>query len=247
MKLNGSFLTSATSLPLWLGIRGWMSTLDYRVAYGDPAADPVLHPGPPKMFSVLAREHPHATAHAGPLPLFDAAQPASGRRPPSAHCQSVGFDCVRGSTARGGARALRELVTRGRTQHLTMTPDGPRGPRRVCSPGPIFLASKLGMPIVLLGLAYQRPWRVSSWDKFAVPKPFSRARAIMSEQIVVPPKLGKEALEQWRQRIEQQLNQLTDEAQAWANSGACRAGERSLRREGAAPPIPVERERRQAA
>ena len=59
--------------------------------------------------------------------------------------------------------------------HLTITPDGPRGPRRHMAPGPIYLASKLGLPLVLMGYAYDRPWRLHSWDRFAIPRPGSRA------------------------------------------------------------------------
>ena len=55
--------------------------------------------------------------------------------------------------------------------HLTITPDGPHGPRRRMAPGPIYLASKLGLPLVLMGYAYDRPWRLPSWDRFAVPRP----------------------------------------------------------------------------
>ena len=61
----------------------------------------------------------------------------------------LGFDFVRGSTNRGGAAALRQLLAKSRHMHLTITPDGPRGPRRHMAPGPIFLASKLGLPLVL--------------------------------------------------------------------------------------------------
>ena len=88
-----------------------------------------------------------------------------------------GFDFVRGSTNRGGAAALRELLAKSRQMHLTITPDGPRGPRRRMAPGPIYLASKLGLPLVLMGYGYDRPWRLRSWDRFAIPRPCSRARA----------------------------------------------------------------------
>ena len=45
--------------------------------------------------------------------------------------------------------------------HLTITPDGPRGPRRQLAPGAIYLASKLGLPLVVMGYGYDRPWRVA--------------------------------------------------------------------------------------
>ena len=86
----------------------------------------------------------------------------------------LGFEFVRGSTNRGGVAALRELLAKSRTMHLTITPDGPRGPRRQLAPGCVYLASKLGLPLVVMGYGYDRPWRVrSAWDQFAIPRPYS--------------------------------------------------------------------------
>lgn len=131
----------------------------------------------------------------------------------------LGFDFVRGSTNRGGVAALRQLLAKSREMHLTITPDGPRGPRRQLAPGPVYLASKLGMPLVAMGYGYDRPWRANSWDRFAVPRPFTRARAILTPEIHIPPDLDREGLEHFRQKVEQLMNRLTDEAEAWAESG----------------------------
>ena len=90
----------------------------------------------------------------------------------------LGFEFVRGSSLRGGAAALRELLRRSQKMNLTITPDGPRGPRRQLAQGPVYLASKLGLPIVPMGFGYDRPWRFNSWDRFAIPPPFPRARAV---------------------------------------------------------------------
>ncbi|NLA09484.1 MAG: DUF374 domain-containing protein, partial [Microbacteriaceae bacterium] len=96
------------------------------------------------------------------------------------------FRVVRGSTRRGGASALRQLLDQGELTHLAITPDGPRGPRRTLAQGAVYLASKLQMPLVALGMGFDRPWRVKSWDRFAIPRPGSRARAILSPEIHVP-------------------------------------------------------------
>ena len=58
------------------------------------------------------------------------------------------------------------------------------------APGAVFLASKLEMPLVTIAMGYDRPWRAGSWDRFAVPRPFSRARAIISPQMHIPPRSG---------------------------------------------------------
>jgi lysophospholipid acyltransferase (LPLAT)-like uncharacterized protein len=137
----------------------------------------------------------------------------------------MGFDFVRGSTNRGGVAALRQLLDKSRHMHLAITPDGPRGPRRQLAPGPIFLASKLGIPLVAMGVGYHRPWRAGSWDRFAVPRPFSRARCILSPEMQVPPDLDRDGLEHFRLKVEKVLNRLCEEAEQWAEIGSRKPGQ----------------------
>jgi hypothetical protein len=87
-----------------------------------------------------------------------------------------------------------------------------------------------------MGLGYDRPWRVKSWDRFAVPKPFSRARAVVGPPIHLPADLDRAGLEQSRQRVERLLNCLTTEAEAWAAAGTRKAGELVIRPQIAPPP-----------
>ena len=96
------------------------------------------------------------------------------------------------------------------------------------APGPIFLASKLGLPLVLMGYGFDRPWRLGSWDRFALPRPCSRARGVATGEIYVPPDLDREGLEHFRRRTEDLLNRLTDEAEAWAASGRRKTGQSRL-------------------
>jgi hypothetical protein len=143
----------------------------------------------------------------------------------------MGFDVVRGSTFEGGSVVLRQLAECAARSNLTITPDGPRGPRRRLAPGCVFLASQLGIPIVAMGLGYERPWRFNTWDHFAMPRPFSRARAIVSRPIMVPSNLDREGIERHREGVERILTQLSDEAEDWAWSGRRRAGQRPIRKE----------------
>lgn len=86
-----------------------------------------------------------------------------------------GYGVVRGSSSRGGARALRELLVdlrSGRT--VVLTPDGPRGPRHAMNLGLAWMASATGLPVFPLGLAADRSWHLSSWDHFTIPRPFAR-------------------------------------------------------------------------
>lgn len=248
MKLNGPLVTTALSWPLTLGIRAWMRTMDYQVQYADPSVDPLRAPGPPRIYlfwheNILMPLHLRGGCYLSMLLSrhqdADFLAKIAGR---------MGFDCVRGSTYRGGATALRELIAKSRTHHLTMTPDGPRGPRRTLAQGPIYLASKMGLPLVCLGMAYHRPWRMNSWDRFAIPRPFSRARAVLSGEIHVPPALDRTGIEAWRKKVEQTLNDLTESAQQWADSGEDRPGQAPVTRgRGFRPLVALSYESNQAA
>jgi len=136
----------------------------------------------------------------------------------------LGWHVTRGSSSRGGTAALLRLL-RDDGRHITITPDGPRGPRRTMSPGVIFLASRLGIPIICVGYGYDRCWRVRSWDRFAIPKPFARGRTIFGPPLLVPSGLDRDGIERYRVWFERLQNWLTEEAESWAASGRRQSGE----------------------
>jgi lysophospholipid acyltransferase (LPLAT)-like uncharacterized protein len=88
---------------------------------------------------------------------------------------SLGYRSIPGSSSRGGARALlgavRALQAGGA---VAFTPDGPRGPRRELKPGVVAASQRGGAPIVPLHAESDRAWRLNSWDRFMIPKPFAR-------------------------------------------------------------------------
>lgn len=128
--------------------------------------------------------------------------------------RSMGNDVIRGSSSRGGIKAMASMVRAGKRGHfLAVTPDGPRGPREKAQPGIIFLAKKTGQPIMPVGMGYSNCWRLPSWDKFRIPKPFSRVVLCIGELIRVPPDLSDEELESYRDELEKTLNRLTTEAE----------------------------------
>ena len=87
----------------------------------------------------------------------------------------MGLKAVRGSSSKRGAAALMTLTRVVRAgEHAGITPDGPKGPARVCKTGVVGLAKLTGRPIILMGLDYSRCWRLRNWDRFALPLPFSR-------------------------------------------------------------------------
>jgi lysophospholipid acyltransferase (LPLAT)-like uncharacterized protein len=97
-----------------------------------------------------------------------------------------GYDTARGSTSRGGARALTQMrrdLARGRA--VAFTVDGPRGPAHVVQPGAIWLAGSTGNPILPFHIEADRFWCTSSWDRSQIPKPFSRIALAIGSPIVV--------------------------------------------------------------
>ena len=211
-------------------VRLWMRTLDYQCAYYDPTVD-LADPGcrGQKLFifwheNLLAPLY--LRGHCNLAMLMSRHRDADIL---TELCERMGFGYVRGSTFGGGAAALLELLRCSRKMSLAITPDGPRGPRRQLSQGPIYLSSKLGLPIVCMGMAYDRPWRLNSWDRFAIPRPGSRARGVLGPAITIPPQLDRTGLEHYRLRVERLLNRLTLEAEAWAQSTTSKIGQRTLR------------------
>ena len=128
--------------------------------------------------------------------------------------ERLGFQTVRGSTNRGGASAAREIITGLHGVSAAITPDGPRGPRREFQLGAVFLSSRTSMPLVPIGLAYERPWRLGSWDKLAIPRPFSRVVICFGPALPVPAGADREQLESHRLRITALMEESTSRAES---------------------------------
>ncbi|MHB1033863.1 MAG: lysophospholipid acyltransferase family protein [Pirellulales bacterium] len=232
MKLTSPFLINLGGLLGAVAIKGWMSTLDYRVALYDPTVD-LVHPEcTGRKIYLFWHEYIlfpiYLRGHCNLAMLLSRHRDADILSRAAYH---LGFDFVRGSTFRGGVSAIRELARASGRKNLTITPDGPRGPRRCLAQGSIYLASTLGMPLVVMGFGYDRPWRLSSWDRFAIPRPFSRARAVVSPAMHIPPNLDRNGVEHYRIEVERMLNRLTLEAEAWAAAGTRKVEERQLVRD----------------
>jgi len=128
--------------------------------------------------------------------------------------ETLGFRTVRGSSNAGGAAAAKEIIGGLDGVSAAITPDGPRGPRREFHPGAVFLSSRTGMPLVPIGLAYDRPWRLGSWDKLVLPRPFSRVVLCTSHPLTVPPDADKETLEAHRLKIAALMQESWQRAEA---------------------------------
>lgn len=133
--------------------------------------------------------------------------------------RSTGMGVVAGSTGRGGVEAVRQIVGPAGRRHLVVTPDGPRGPRRVAQSGVVYAASRTGMRVVPVGVGYQKAFRLKSWDRFAVPRPGTRAFVVCAEPIPVAPGLKAAGLEAVTAAVQAALDRVTTLAEAWARTG----------------------------
>jgi lysophospholipid acyltransferase (LPLAT)-like uncharacterized protein len=108
--------------------------------------------------------------------------------------ETLGYGAVRGSSRRGAARALLGAVRELQAGHaVAFTPDGPTGPRREFKPGVVAAAQRGGGVVVPLHAEASHAWRLSSWDRFLIPKPAARVRIIYGRPFEVAP--GEDGLE----------------------------------------------------
>jgi len=115
----------------------------------------------------------------------------------------LGLEPVRGSSSRGGREALRELLEGLRDRSLAAhAVDGPQGPKGVVKAGIIELARLSGATVLPVYISMSRAWRFNSWDRFLIPKPFSRVRLRCGRPFDVPPRMNQEAFEACRRALE---------------------------------------------
>lgn len=113
-----------------------------------------------------------------------------------------GFGAARGSSSRGGARALRALLRSIADQPAAFTVDGPRGPRGVVQPGVVWLAKATGAPIIPVHAEADRHWTLGSWDRTQIPKPLATVAMAIGTPLRVPRDADAEAVEQARRAVE---------------------------------------------
>ena len=224
-----------SGLAIATAARHWMSTLDYRACFYDDSVDPAADNfvGP----TITLGWHEYITflfylrGYCNIGLLVSRHRDAEILNEAARH---MGYATIRGSTNRGGTMAIRELQRRSQTMNVGITPDGPRGPRRRVAAGAIYLSSRQQIPLVLMGMGYDQPYRfTSAWDQFAIPRLYSRARAIASPRIQIPADLDRDGIEHYRQRIESMLNRFTREAEYWAESHTSKLGEVAVVRKAA--------------
>lgn len=130
--------------------------------------------------------------------------------------QRFGYGAVRGSSSRGGAAALVEMIRLARSgKSMAFTVDGPRGPRYQAKLGPVLLAKKTGDPMMPFILECRKYWQVKSWDRLQIPKPFSRVRLMIDDLIYVPSDANDDIVEKKKIELQSALDGLVDRGERW--------------------------------
>jgi len=129
--------------------------------------------------------------------------------------ERFGYGTARGSTSRGGRKALLQLTREMAAGHPAgFTVDGPRGPARVAQPGAVWLAKSTGNPVLPFHLEADRHWTVHSWDRTQVPKPFATVSLTIGEPFDVPGDASDETIEAARATLDVRLHALEQRARA---------------------------------
>jgi len=127
-----------------------------------------------------------------------------------------GYGAARGSSSRGGFRALAEMAREIRRGHDTaFTIDGPRGPRYVAKQGPVLLALKTGAAVLCFHISMKRKIQLKSWDEFQIPLPFTPAVVLKAAPIWVPPDATEEHLRDLHQQMQDTLDDLRRKGDSW--------------------------------
>ncbi len=130
--------------------------------------------------------------------------------------QRFGYGAARGSSSRGGLRALAEMIRFVRDgRHTAFTIDGPRGPRYIAKQGPVLLARKTGAAIFCFHISMQRRIQLRSWDLFQIPLPFTRAIVLKAPPIWVTSDASEEQVRLIHDEMQRTLDDLREKGDAW--------------------------------
>ena len=131
-----------------------------------------------------------------------------------------GYRAPRGSSSRGGLRALAEMVRDvGQGYDVGFTIDGPRGPRHVAKQGPVIIARKTGAGIFCFHIAMRHRIQFNSWDRFQVPLPFTRAIVFQAPPIWVPADADEDEVRRCHEQVQQTLDGLQARGDRWEETG----------------------------
>jgi lysophospholipid acyltransferase (LPLAT)-like uncharacterized protein len=201
----------------YLGIRLICPTLRWSVSSedGGPVAD---EPGMPVIYTFWHRCVFLATHHYRRRGIVVMTSSSFDGEYIARIIEKFGYGAARGSSTRGGVRALLALhkdLEAGRSVAFTI--DGPKGPRYVAKPGPTLLARNTQAPILCFHIAVDRAWILNTWDQFIIPKPFARAVVRVGRLIRVPKEADSAALDRYHAEMQQTLDRIREQAEKQAS------------------------------
>lgn len=128
--------------------------------------------------------------------------------------QRHGHRTIRGSTRKGGLRALIQQINdmRKHSRPGVVIPDGPQGPRHKVQQGVILLAQKTGVPIIPLAFSSKRQKVFNSWDRFVLPYPWTEGVVTYGRPIDVPPDANGQVISDRMKELEDELDRITEKA-----------------------------------
>lgn len=194
------FATCRKEFAIFPGTSGWDAKVPDRFLFAvwhDVLFFPLLMAKPQHM-SALASRHQDGAYVAETLRLLN-------------------VEPYRGSTTRGGAQAVRQLLDVAERLHITLTPDGPRGPRREMKDGLVFLASRTGLNIVPAAFGCRRGIRIQgTWTDMLLPLPFTTTYCILGEPIFIPSELTRDEIDFNTRRVQAAMDRLYARVDDWA-------------------------------
>ena len=129
--------------------------------------------------------------------------------------QACGFNTIRGSSSRGGPKALRHMSRQIESERgliVVLIVDGPRGPRRVVKPGIVALAKRSGLPVLPVRCRAKRNIVFNSWDRIRLPLPFNQLIFVCGERMPVPSDIEDSGFDECCNELAHRLNSIGDEA-----------------------------------
>jgi lysophospholipid acyltransferase (LPLAT)-like uncharacterized protein len=134
--------------------------------------------------------------------------------------ERLGFGTVRGSSSHGGFKAILQMANEAKNGYdLAITPDGPKGPLFQVQPGTAYIAQRSEIPIIPITNSAEKVWTLKSWDRFIIPKPFSKAVIIIGKPIYVSVDLTPDEIDLINLELQENLNLLTEKADNYFESG----------------------------
>lgn len=126
------------------------------------------------------------------------------------------YEVARGSSNIGGKEALKILLEQAAEKYsIAITPDGPTGPPRIMKAGAVIVAKKSNIPLVLLGVAHSGKYQLKSWDRFEIPKPFSKITLVYSQSKIIDQSLDYANTSKIIEECSLELSELQKEAEKY--------------------------------